>query len=520
MDRVFEKGNSTLFSINRATHLLLLATVATINALVKFNYSALIYLLQWGLATLVVKLLTGLRLVSSAKFSSAVVSISALADSLVGRLGVSAPFIASASALVVLGIRGSPVRASLTYLLMSLSHLVSIGSYFQILATPLFLLGRRFLNRVVGDGALDALNGYLHAILRLGNSGPEPMLRALAGIEKRCVEVHVFRICGTPWALVVSNIHPGPFGKIGSGDLPSLILNEGRLMGLEIVFLHGYGSHELDIVDRGDAVVAARIVASEAARCSNCRSLVHVPTVDEHGSVRVVRFGLGGREISVVTRTSKAMDDIPSSVYKAVLSRVGDVILVDAQNVYNGVIDWDEEDVENLVSLLSRRLETCSDYVIGMSRREVEGCGVLTGGAVSIFLDACGRTLKLLVLDGNNIDERVYRDLRAHFHEVLTTDNHEETGIATGRGYRLVGEGEGCKEVVVSAALDALREAEAEAHKAPICYKRIRFCVRVLGERGFKKLQELASQSAKAATAVIAMYVAVPLTLQLLQFLF
>ena len=519
MSRVFERGSSALFGINKSMHILLIAALAAINALVKFGYLSMLYIIEWGSSTLLVKVLSGLRLVSAAKFSGVVVSISALGDTAVGRFGISAPFIASTSALVVLGIRGSPARASLTYLLLGLGSALQTGSYLQLLATPLFLISKYILNKVAGSGALDAFNGYINTVLRLRDDGTGSILRVLTRLEKRCIEVHIFRVCGTSWAIIVSNIHPGPFGRIGSGDLPSLILREGRSRGIETIFLHGYGSHELDLVDRDVAMLAAKIIASEAATCSPCRSLAHIPNISERGSVRVIRFGLGGREISIVTRIFKAMDDIPPNVYSTVLRKVGGVILVDAQNVYDGPTSWDRDDVENLIKLLNERLDPCSEYVIGVGRRRVDGCGVLEGGVTSIYVRSCGKTLKLLVIDGNNIDKKVYKDLKNYFHEVLTTDNHEETGIAIGRGYRLVGEGEGCRKAVLSAALDALREAEASAQRSPICYKSVKFCARVLGEEGFKKLRELASRYSRTAVTIIATYIAIPLSLQLLQFL-
>ena len=297
------------------------------------------------------------------------------------------------------------------------------------------------------------------------------------------------------------------------------MLGEGRRLGIEIVFLHGYGSHELDLVDRADAELVARIVALEAARCNDCRYLASVPRVVERGSIRVVRFGLGGRDVNIVSRVSSAMDDIPSYVYREVLKSVGDVVLVDAQNVYYGRMEWNDDEIRALVELVSRSLPNCEHYTIGVGRRNVPDCGVLQGGVAAVYLDACGSRLKILVIDGNNIADHVYRELRKYFDEVVTTDNHEETGITIGRGYRLVGEGRGCLNTVLDSAISALKDAEASASRVPICYKRVRFYVKVLGEDGFGGIRKLASRYARAALAVLLVYVVLPLILQVPQFL-
>ncbi len=133
------------------------------------------------------------------------------------------------------------------------------------------------------------------------------------------------------------------------------------------------------------------------------------------------------------------------------------VILIDAQNYYSDDNTWDENDINELASLLGRiseledqRLEirTCVNRVpkhaFGPIQFEIGDNGLITWG-----LDVNGRRVLLVIFDGNNLRrelaDAIINEFRGAFDivEVLTTDNHQYTGIARftrSRGYKVVGD--------------------------------------------------------------------------------
>jgi putative membrane protein len=130
---------------------------------------------------------------------------------------------------------------------------------------------------------------------------------------------------------------------------------------------------------------------------------------------------------------------------------------VDAQNYYSDNNTWDEDDINELVSLLSKigeleeqRLEIKScvahmpKYAFGPIQFEIGDNGLITWG-----LEINGNKILLVIFDGNNLRrelaDAIINEFKNYFDivEVLTTDNHQYTGIARftrSRGYKVVGD--------------------------------------------------------------------------------
>ncbi len=231
--------------------------------------------------------------------------------------------------------------------------------------------------------------------------------------------------------------------------------------------MHGVGSHELDPATRVDVRRVVRAVANKVREYLNGQYVSNecagkMPIQIQSRNFRITHIPLCEKSLVIISRLVKSSDDIPLNVYEELRKRVkldwDNVILVDAQNYYSDDNTWDENDINELASLLSKiggeledqRLEIKScvshvpKYAFGPIQFEIGDNGLITWG-----LDINGKKVLLVIFDGNNLRrelaDAIINEFRNGFDivEVLTTDNHQYTGIARftrSRGYKIVGD--------------------------------------------------------------------------------
>ncbi len=390
--------------------------------------------------------------------------------------------------------------------------LLSLG-----LVGPPILLYNAFLSRGGSVSPHYAFSAFMRHVLAGDGSALARLFEGSA--VRREVTIHVFRLRGLDGAelppVVVSEAHPGPLRGVG-GALLVERLSEG--LGGRVVFLHGAGSHENDPIGLEDVdriVEAVRNAMSDGA----FRRDAAIPTLYEDEDLRLVLFGLPAMPIVTVSRKGKSSDDLPSEVQRAA---VGRAVVVDAQNRYGEDSSWSPEEVDRLIRALSSMdVAPCSGVSMGVSHvgpSELPSFSgeVLGNGVYVIYMESCGVPSLLVVVDGNNMAEGTYakllqtaRNLGVELAEIVTTDNHAATGIAHGRGYRIVGE-RGDPEELAAAVSRAARRAMLDARPVEAAYMPVKVSIRVLGEEGFAVLRRLASRGLQLGVMGALVYLAGP----------
>ncbi|WP_243678115.1 DUF2070 family protein [Vulcanisaeta distributa] len=285
------------------------------------------------------------------------------------------------------------------------------------------------------------------------------------------VKVHLFMLNhdNNVYTVTIPELHAGPIAKVGGGYLISDLVNELSRYVDPVVYMHGVGSHELDPATRIDVRRVVRAVASKvreylSGHYVSDECIGKMPIQIQSRNFRVTHIPLCERSLVIVSRLIKSSDDIPLNVYEELKKRVklnwDNVILVDAQNYYSDDNTWDEDDINELASLLSKiggeledqRLEvrSCVNHVpkhaFGPIQFEIGDNGLITWGG----LDINGKKVLLVIFDGNNLRrelaDAIINEFKGIFDivEVLTTDNHQYTGIArftrSRGGYKIVGD--------------------------------------------------------------------------------
>ncbi|WP_238375104.1 DUF2070 family protein [Vulcanisaeta thermophila] len=349
----------------------------------------------------------------------------------------------------------------------------------------------------VSYGGIDILrlfSAYLYVALF---EYSEPFEREL--IRKsvlRDVKIHNFIIRGggERSLMVIPELHAGPIAKVGGGYLISDLVNAVRRYVDHVIYMHGVGSHELDPASRIDVRRVVRSVENYVRNAlgggvDDC--VGREPAQFEDSGYRVTHVPLCGKSLVIISRLVKSSDDIPSDVYYKLREAVNidwdNVILIDAQNYYSDDNTWDENDIKTLSRLLTRvnglsitklNIESAVAQVpkgsFGPFQFEIGDNGVVTW-----CLNINGKRILLVIFDGNNIKrelaDRIIREFKPAFDivEVLTTDNHQFTGIARftrSRGYKIVGDSIS-HEAIMKHLRDSVNECLGRMSRASIDYE-------------------------------------------------
>ncbi|NPA23686.1 MAG: DUF2070 family protein [Crenarchaeota archaeon] len=315
--------------------------------------------------------------------------------------------------------------------------------------------------------------------------------------------------------ITIPYLHFGPIsGTVGSKLLYEVTNAVRRGSGGDIVYLHGVGSHELDVLDEDSCREIVKRLESESRRifeeCRSTTALVKgVPEIMEGSLIRLVRIPLGEVNIVLVSKKVGATDDIPLEVYEQIRKEVPlrNVILVDSQNSYDGDSTWKPDEIRELKMLIRKLVEKNEKasllYASWRNIANVDGVDpdeIGPEGAHVLYLRYLGRMthrdLVLVSFDSNNmtrelresIIKRISRDDRIV--EVVTMDDHELVKFVSGRGYAILGE-KSDKERICKHIENIVNELEKTLSKVKcIIYRKVTIRPRVLGTEGFNHLKE------------------------------
>lgn len=307
---------------------------------------------------------------------------------------------------------------------------------------------KRKMRAVGGAGILQAY--FNHTLLRDKTLLEEILLST--GTRKS-VPVYVVDLLADnrPWSyIVVPHIHPGPYGNLGSSELPYLlsakILEEGAIP----VILHGASTHEEDLASSYYVEKLAESLLSGDGIVLCEGHLLGIGTAVV-GGFRACALSFDGKiSMVIVERLDAGVEDLPLA-----LTRYLDkIILVDAHNSYS-----DDAISPSLQDSLSSSIwEACRAASQIAESKLTDGwwtsAAVLhqqygdelgRAGVSILTLSNRGEALLLIAFDSNNM-RREFRDaLYRYFADkwnytiAVTTDTHELTGTRPGSTYKPLG---------------------------------------------------------------------------------
>jgi putative membrane protein len=324
---------------------------------------------------------------------------------------------------------------------MFLSLAVLLMGVFLLGFAILIWLIERPLHRAFGIHGLSFLNAFI-AHLTDGSRAMEEFFREIGESVTVPQTSFFFRRAGRPDLVVtIPNVHPGPMGEIGGGNIPVRFAAEFEE---SVMVPHGCATHDFNLVSEDEIV---KLVEGVRATKPDLRfdPGASLPVRLNSGSVHLLCQRFGDALLVVSTRAPRTTEDLDFSFAPTFdaegrrrFSRLG---FADAHNcmaelsgpVLPGTPIGAEylRGVRGAVDAMAG--EPCGPFAVGYGRKPApfsreQGFGDL--GVQALVVEAGGQRTAYVLLDGNNMVEGA-RDVLVERccelvdeAEVMTTDSH------------------------------------------------------------------------------------------------
>ncbi|MDD1708506.1 MAG: DUF2070 family protein [Methanoregulaceae archaeon] len=239
----------------------------------------------------------------------------------------------------------------------------------------------------------------------------------------------------------VPNIHPGPLGEIGGGNLPHYLQSAFSEL---VMVSHGAATHDFNLVAEDEI----KIIVSAIKDAS--RNLVFSRDASKsyryhHGSVSVLYQVFQDTLLIISTRFPEKTEDIDFGVGMAIMAEghrtFKNVAFVDSHNCFTGDISTVQPGTLAAYEYQSAALNAINEgpglekYPLRMGSAQVippysrkEGFG--DQGIEILIIEAGMQKTAYILIDGNNVQAGVRGLLRDHAltlvdeAEIMTTDSH------------------------------------------------------------------------------------------------
>lgn len=239
----------------------------------------------------------------------------------------------------------------------------------------------------------------------------------------------------------VPNLHPGPMGEIGGGNLPRILHDHFEE---ETLVPHGCASHDFNLVSESEIAKVVAAVKNSQAGLEYAAAASRSVRVSS-GTVQLLVQRFGDAVLMVATRSPQRTEDLDYAIGMAIMAEghrwYPHVAFVDAHNC---MTDLSSPVLAGTLTATEYQraaqagMETCSSeqlrpFALGVAHQTVpfsreQGFGDL--GIQVLVIDVAGQTTAYVLIDGNNMAQGVREILlkevltKVDAAEVMTTDSH------------------------------------------------------------------------------------------------
>jgi putative membrane protein len=299
----------------------------------------------------------------------------------------------------------------------------------------------RPLYRAFGIRGLHLLNSFLEHLTD-GSKGMEDFFREI-GEEVYVPQVSLFfkREGKRGLTFTVPNVHPGPIGEIGGGNIPRCLQEHNADL---VMAAHGTATHDFNLVSESEI---SKIIS--AMRRSE-EKVIYSPMVSRsvryrYGTVEVLYQVFHDTLLIVSTRSPEKTEDLEYGIGMTIMAEghrsFPNIAFVDAHNAHTGDLTAIQPGTLTATEYLNACIYAIDSapslekypVLVGMSHVTVpftreQGFG--DQGIQAMVLEVAGQRTAYVLFDGNNMHEGVRETLRgrvlfyADDGEVMTTDSH------------------------------------------------------------------------------------------------
>ena len=404
---------------------------------------------------------------------------------------------------------------------------IGFGTFFVALAIAWSALADRS-GRPRVHSTFRLLQAFLSAWTENKPGGVEEIIEAKAHDEMVSTSVMRLRSADIEIAIVLPDVHPGPFGTVGGSNLSYVLFEK---FSRSALVLHSISGHSLNIPSKRE--VDRYIAGLDGLGKKDAGSIASEPVQHRQGNATATAIAFGRTALVMLSLAPKGMEDVPDQVREELESHAAslglDLLLADCHNAMGGRLD--DGDRSDLVAVA----KSCLDDLKNVQQHEF-AAGFASLGDVSHGLDKAaelgqsglavvafkiaGKNYAIAWADANNMenslrDKVIARSSETTVLEVCTSDTHATSGKRTREGYFALG-----------AASSQVAIADAYAEMFRIASGRIKPCtfevslattkVKVMGEEQFEDYSSALDKSMNITKMFVGMTFAAFIAMQVL----
>ncbi len=313
-------------------------------------------------------------------------------------------------------------------------------------------------------------------------------------------------------AFIVPYVHPGPFRKVGSSGLPTVLVDAVRKVGCEALVAHGVSTHSRDLTRSVDNERVAEVVADGLFAGAGSEYATPIVWAERKGAQASCQL-FGEAALVTLSLSPRSYDDLPEELHERIAKAARDIGLsacvVDSHHSIDIEGGFEEYDPDDLYEAAVKALKLAqgmerSIFSVGVDRIVPSDWGLDDGmgpdgvAALAVSLDS-GQTSVYVVIDGNNmvlgLRDEIVEAVKArgvNEAEVLTSDTHLVNGIgATTSGYFPIGM-KIKSEKIVGYVMDAVDSAFNKLRRSRVRHSHSTIIgLTVLGSTGLEALSRV-----------------------------
>src|SRR5918997_746972 len=352
----------------------------------------------------------------------------------------------------------------------------------------------------------------------------EELIEAKAHENLITTKVIRFLFAGNQAAIVLPEVHPGPFSMVGGSNLPYVLY---EAFSKRALVMHSVSDHSLNIPSKKEVEkyvkdIAQMITKERGAACSE-------PVQMRINNSTSTGIAFGNTAIVMLSLAPTGMEDIPravSSEIESFGSTIGfsDVLVVDCHNAMGRYLgDSDRKDLlasaKQCLDQLKNRPQkhfkvgfaSLDDVDHRMDRTDELG----QGGLAVLVLTIDNKNYAIGWADSNNmkntardyIVSKINRNATTTMLEICSSDTHSTSGKRTREGYFALGTTTNLDEIA-TAYIHLCAKAAETAGRSSFELAYTESAIKVMGKKQFEDYSSALDRSVNVTKIFIAITVA------------
>jgi len=323
-------------------------------------------------------------------------------------------------------------------------------------------------------------------------------------------------------AIVLPDVHPGPFSTVGGSNLPYVLY---EAFSKSALVMHSVSDHSLNIPSKRqvDKYVAELSKAKVVEKGNTCSRPVQVKT----NNATATGIAFGNTAIVMLSLAPSGMEDVPQGMRTELESHgtflgFSDILVVDCHNAMGKHLnDSDKADLATSAKQCLEQLkgQPQSEFKIGFAglgdvSQKLDPAGELgQAGLAVMVIGIDGQNYAIGWADSNNMENKLRDAIVSKISdgvsmlEVCTSDTHSTSGKRTREGYFALGT-TSSHDDIATAYQQICRIAVERVSKSAFDFALSQSTIKVMGNKQFEEYSSALDKSMTITKTFLALTVA------------